>query len=193
MGAATVLHWENFNHAHHTTVLWVVLYAVTPVLVPAVWVHNRRTASGDPSPGRVELPLAVRAVGGVLAVFVTGTAVALFVAPELMISVWPWTVSPLTARILSGWFVLFGVVNGAAALDPRWSAARILVQSELLGFTLVLADVVRVWGNFDQSNVLTWAVVGGMVLYVAAVLLLYVWMERRRGGRRREVAEVVGQ
>jgi len=179
MAVATGLHWENFNHGHHTFYLWVILYAVTPLLVPAVWALNRRTDSGGLTAGEVSLPRAVRVLGGGLGLAVTVSAVALFVAPGLLIDVWPWAVSPLTARILAGWFALFGVVNGVVVLDPRWSAARILVQSQLLGFALVLVGVVRAWDNFDQSNLLTWGVVGGMALYLSAVLALYVGMERR--------------
>jgi hypothetical protein len=117
--------------------------------------------------------------GGGLGVVLTVSAVALFVFPEIMISSWPWTVSPLTARVLAGWFALFGVVNGVVVLDPRWSAARILVQSQMIGFTLVLLGVARVWHNFDPSSVLTWGVVGGMVLYLCAITVLYLGMERR--------------
>ena len=179
MAIATVLHWANFNHSHHTFVLWVVLYAVTPVLVPGVWVYNRRTDPREPTAGAVRLPRAVRLLGGGLGLVVTVRAVVLFVAPAPMIDAWPWAVSPLTARVLAGWFALFGVVNGVVVLDPRWSAARLLVQSQLLGFALVLAGVVRFWGNFDPSDPLTWAVVGGMALYLVAILVLYVWLEAR--------------
>jgi len=179
MAAATALHWANFNHGHHAFVLWVVLYAVTPVLVPAVWWINRRTDPGERAGGDVGLPPVVRAFGGGLGLLAAGSAVGLFLVPGVMIDVWPWTVSPLTARILAGWFALFGVVDVAVVLDPRWSAARILVQSQMLGFALVLAGVVRVWHNFDPSNALTWGVVGGMAIYLAALLVLYVGMERR--------------
>jgi hypothetical protein len=125
------------------------------------------------------LPRVVRLCGGVLGLVVTVSAVVLFAVPDLMIGAWPWTVSPLTARILAGWFVLFGVVNGAVVRDGRWSAARVLVQSQVVGFALVLVGVVRFWGNFDGSNTLTWPVVGGMALYLALVSTLYVRMERR--------------
>jgi hypothetical protein len=97
-----------------------------------------------------------------------------------MIGAWPWSVSPLTARILAGWFALFGVVNGAVVVNPRWTGARILVQSQILGFAMVLVGAVRVWDNFDPSNGLTWGVVGGMALYLGAILVLYLGMERRR-------------
>jgi len=179
MAIATVLHWENFNHSHFTFDLWVFLYAVTPVLIPAIWALNRRTEPGEVEGDELLLPQAVRMLGGVFGIIVTVSSVALFVAPELMVGVWPWTVSPFTARILAGWFALFGVVNGVVVLDPRWSAARILVQSQILGFTMVLIGAVRVWTNFDPSKVLTWGVVGGMALYLIAILLLYIWMETR--------------
>lgn len=179
MAIATVFHWENFNHGHHTFFLWVVLYAVTPVLIPGIWALNRRTDAGEPAVGEIRLPRVVRLLGGGIGVVVTVCAVVLFVAPEIMIGAWPWTVSPLTARILAGWFALFGVVNGVVVLDSRWSAARILVQSQLLGFTLVLIGVVRVWENFDPLNSLTWGVVGGMAMYLGAILVLYLGMETR--------------
>lgn len=179
MAIATVLHWENFNHSHHTFYLWVFLYAVTPVLIPAVWRLNRRTESGEVATGEDRLPRAVRLFGGGLGFVVTVSAVVLFVVPELMINSWPWTVSALTARILAGWFALFGVVNTVVVLDPRWSAARILVQSQIIGFALVLAGVPRVWDNFDPSNILTWGVLGGMMLYLISLLVLYIGMEYR--------------
>lgn len=179
MAIATVLHWDNFNHSHVTFVLWVFLYAVTPILIPGIWAVNRRTASRESVGGGPKLPQAVRIVSRIIGVMVTLSALALFVAPELMIGVWPWTVSFFTARILAGWFALFGVVNSVVVIDPRWSAARILIQSQLLGFTLVLLGVVRVWANFDPANLLTWGVVGGMTVYLITILVLYIWMETR--------------
>ena len=129
MAIATVLHWENFNHSHYTFVLWVFLYALTPLLVPAIWTVNRRT-SGKLGEDETRLPRLVRVLGGVMGVVITASAVVLFVVPDVMINVWPWTVSPLTARILAGWFALFGVVNGVVVLYHGgvplvyWSKAR---------------------------------------------------------------------
>jgi len=179
MAIATVLHWENFNHGHHTFFLWVFLYAVTPLLVPGIWLLNRRTASNAGAGEDVLVPKPVRLLGGGFGVVVAGSSLVLFAVPNLMIGVWPWAVSPLTARILAGWFTLFGVVNAAAVLDPRWSNARILVHSQVLGFALVLIGAVRVWDNFDQSNVLTWLIIGGMAVYLAGILVLYAVMEFR--------------
>lgn len=180
MAIATVLHWAAYNHGHHTFVLWVFLYAVTPLLIPGLWLLNRRTDPDEFGPRDVPLPGSIRLGGAILGFGITVTAIVLFIAPELMIATWPWIVYPLTGRVLAGWFALLGVVNVAAAFDRRWSAIRILVQSQLLGFGLVLAGAVRVWDNFDPSNPLTWGVVGGMGLYFIALLGLYWHMEARQ-------------
>ncbi|MFO7927393.1 MAG: hypothetical protein ACQET5_02850 [Halobacteriota archaeon] len=144
---ATALHWENVSHGHQTFYLRVFLYALTPVLIPPSGYSTDEAEPSAVEANVVELPRAVRLLCGDLGIVVVGSAVALFLVPELMIGVWPWAVSPLTTRILIGWFDLFGVVNPFVARDPRWSAARIPIQTRSLGFALVLAGVPRVWNN----------------------------------------------
>jgi len=179
MAVATVLHWANFNHDHEVFYLWVFLYAVTPILIPAIWLVNRRTASEPSATDGDLLPRVVRVAGVVLGVVVTVGAVAMFVAPGIVIDTWPWTVSPFTTRILAGWFALFGVLNVAGVVDPRWSGARILVQTQVLGIGMGLIGIARAWPNFDPSNWLTWGLIGGTVAYLGALVVLYLVMESR--------------
>ena len=179
MAAATVLHWGNFNHDHWVFYLWVFLYAVTPLLVPGVWVLNRGYASDVETTGGPRLPDAVRVVGAGLGIAVTVGAVVLFVAPGVVLDRWPWAVSPFTTRILAGWFALFGVLNVAGVVDPRWSGARLLVQTQIVGISMGLLGIVRAWDDFDPANPLTWGLVGGTVVYLGAIVVLYLVMERR--------------
>ena len=183
MAAATLLHWENFNHAHVTFYFWTVLYIVSPVLIPGIWLLNRRTDPRKPASEFREMPPWLRWGAGVSGVLITLTAVVFFIVPEGMIANWPWTVSPLTSRILLGWFALFGVANLMVAFDRRWSAARILAHSQMIGFSLVLLGAVRAWANFDTTNPYVWPLVGGMVGYLLLVMLVYVVMDRRQSGR----------
>lgn len=179
MGLATALHWGNFNHDHVTFGIWTVLYAVAPVLVPAIWAFNRRMDPHDPDGTEARLPAPVRWASGLGGLAVTLMAALLFVRPAGLIAYWPWALSPLTARILLGWFALFGVVNLAIAFDVRWSTARIPVQTQLLGFGLVLVGAARAWGDFDPTNPVTWGFLGGFGLYLLALLAVYVAMETR--------------
>jgi hypothetical protein len=89
-----------------------------------------------------------------------------------MIDVWPWTLTPLTAQVLGGWFALPGVVALMMALDGRWSAIRITLNSQLIGLGLILLGAARDWGSFDESNPLSYVFVGGLGCLFAGLLAL---------------------
>lgn len=179
MAVATALHWANFNHAHVTFAIWVFLYIAAPLLVPAIWYLNRRTDPRDSVGTNQRLPNVAQWAFGASGTVITATAVLLFFVPEPLMNNWPWDASPLTARIMLGWFALFGVVNLAVALDSRWSAARIPIQTQLIGFGLLLGGVIRAWSDFDAGSPVTWAFIGGFILYLLALVALYALMERR--------------
>jgi hypothetical protein len=69
----TLLHWLAFAHGHLAFVLWLILYAVTPILVPALWLINRHADPGGAEAHDVRVPKAVRlglgALGAGLLVF----------------------------------------------------------------------------------------------------------------------------
>jgi len=57
LGVATFLHWRTFNHGHVSFWAWLTLYIVTPLLLPLLYVRNRRHDPG-PGPGDVLVPIA---------------------------------------------------------------------------------------------------------------------------------------
>lgn len=194
MGIATVLHWDAFTRGHFSTWLWVFLYVVTPVLIPALWVYNGRTDPGRPTPGNVTaesansgsvpsavatVPPVVRWTSGFVGVVLTAVILILFVRPGPMIDLWPWAVSPLTARVLLGWASVFSIVSVFFAFETRWSAARIPIESLVIWFGLLLIGFARSWGDVDPTNPILWAILGGITAYLVGLSALYVLMERR--------------
>jgi hypothetical protein len=65
------------------------------------------------------------------------------------------------------------------AVDPRWSAIRIVAQSQLIGLALILLAIPRAWDSFDHANPLTPAFIVGMGGLFLALLALNVAMELR--------------
>ena len=179
MGIATYLHWDAFNHGHFSTWLWVALYVITPVLIPALWVYNGRTDPRRLRPGQLEIPRVVRYTSGIVGVVLSVVIVVLFVNPDWMVAEWPWAVSPLTSRVLLGWAAVFSVVNVYIAFERRWSAAKIPIHSLVIWFGLMLVGFARSWGDVDASNPILWVVVGGIVVYLVGLSGLYVYMERQ--------------
>lgn len=177
MAVATVRHWEAFTVGHPSTWLWVGLYVVTPVLIPLLWWYNGRIDDGSTLDGRI-IPLPIRFICAAVGAMLTIALVALFTMPEFMIDRWSWSLSPLTARVLVGWGLVFAVVNVAVAFERRWTAATIPIESLVIWFTLVLIGFPRRWGDLDPDNPLLWLLVGGIVAYLVGLIALYLAMER---------------
>jgi hypothetical protein len=183
MGVATILHWGKFIHTNLAFWLWAILYFTTPFLVFGVWWRNRRE-NVPAAVSELLLPpvaAAVIAVSGAAALL---TCCFLFLAPSAAMKIWPWTLTPLTARVVGAIFAL-GVAGLGAVWDKRWSSARILIQ--VAGFMLVLIAVaaVRARHDFDPGKPLTWVFLVGFVAVAVGTAALYVRMERRvaRAGR----------
>ena len=116
------------------------------------------------------------AVGGITLMVST----LLFVWPSAMISVWPWALTPLTARVTAAMFALPGLVGIGIALDPRWSSARLILQAQAFSLAFILIGAVRAWGEFDASSPVAYVFIGGLSLMLLGILAFFVFMESRR-------------
>ena len=176
--AATLLHWDKFRHGSVPFMLWVWIYAITPVLVPAVWLLNRPRDPGTPEPADAVLARPTRAVLVAAGILLLAVAAAMFLRPTALISAWPWPLTPLTARAVAGFIALPGVAWLAIAADGRWSAGRVAVQTVALGVILMIGAVTRAWSEFDHSNVLSYLYVAGLAGTLVGLAALYALEER---------------
>jgi hypothetical protein len=177
---ATLLHWDRFTHDHVSFITWVFLYAITPGLVLGVWLRNLRTDPGIPDADDIDTPAPVLWTMGVAGLVLLTAGLLLFALPSLLISTWPWTLTPLTARVVGACFALTGVFGLAIARDRRWAAARIALQSEAFAIVLILVGAVRAWTDFKIGNGFTWVFVGGLAAMLIAILALYLALEAKR-------------
>jgi hypothetical protein len=176
MGTATIIHWDKFNHRHVAFWLWTFLYFTTPFLVVWVWLRNRRyDLPAAPDERRLTPPAAraIAVVGG-LAVVV---GLFLFLAPSVAVQIWPWSLTPLTARVLGGVFCL-GLAGLGALVDSRWSSARVPLQVALVMLTMMVVAGLRAYRQIDATNPVTWLFAIGFVGLTLAILVLYRRMER---------------
>jgi hypothetical protein len=173
LGIATFIYWDRFDHNHLAFWLWTGLYVTTPFLVTLAWLHNRPTDPGRLEPDDHYLPQPIRTVLKATGVLQFTIAVILIASPSTMIGIWPWTLTPLAAATLGGWFALPGVTALMMGIDGRWSAIRITLESQLIGLTLILLGTARSWAQFDKSNALTYVFAGGMALLLVGLAGLW--------------------
>jgi hypothetical protein len=176
--AATLLHWDRFEHGNVAFWLWAGLYFTTPFLIPLVWLRNRPADPGVPEPGDAVLPRAARVVFALMGTIQVVVALFLFLFPRTAGEVWGWSLTPLTARSTSGWFAL-GVLGFLLAADTRWSSARVLVESLLVSLAFLEIGIVRAWDELDTARVATWLFAGGVAAGTVFLVALYGTMQRR--------------
>ncbi len=174
----TALHWPTFNHDHVSFWAWLLLYVTTPVLLPVLYVKNRRTDPGLPREGDVRMPRAVRLACGLGGAIQLSFAAVVFAWPDVVASSWPWPVDVATLRAISA-FIAFPAVTWLWFLfEERWSSFRVTQQTATLGLLLLTLGALRARGEFHTD--------GRFALYLAALAValvlnvtLYVAMERK--------------
>lgn len=181
LGVATMLHWDRFNHSHISFFAWTALYFTAPFLVAVIWLRNQVTDPGINDPQDVNIPVGWRGVIGVVGVITILISGLLFLQPALMIAVWPWQLSPLTARVVSAMFVLPGLVGLGIAVDSRWSSSRLILQSQAFSIVFILIGALRAWGDFNQSSPASYLFVGSLVLLLIGIVAVNLVMESLRG------------
>lgn len=175
---ATVLHWDRFDLSHFPFQLWLVLYIITPFLVPFLWLRNRVTDPGTPEASDLRVPDFARYsfyAFGVLGLLLTAL---FFITPQILIDLWSWKLTPLTARVLGGWFALLGVGGLVTGRETRWSAWRIPMQSITLWGLLVLVGALFNSSDFAPAGLWNPFTLGVLVSLLA-LLVFQVGLELR--------------
>jgi hypothetical protein len=197
LGIATILHWDRFNHSHISFFAWTGLYFTAPFLVMAAYLSNRAqdihpvstesvdTKSVDTKSVDTEsvdtpqtlIPTKLRAIIGVIGSITLVVSLFLFLSPDIMIGIWPWKLTPLTARVVGAMFSLPGVVGLGIAFEPRWSAARVILQAQGVSILMILIAAGRAWADFDTQKIGTWLFLGGLSGLFLLIAGLYIYME----------------
>jgi len=181
LAAATFLHWDRFHFGHVSFITWVVLYVTTPVLVLIAIVLELREDDGAPEADELTIPGPWRYVLALVGAVASVTGLVLFAVPSLLIGVWAWEVTPLTARIVGAVLTLPGMVNIWMLWDSRWSAFRRVFQAQLVSLAcIVLAIGVR-FGDLEWERPAAWLFTIGIAVSAAVYLVFYISLERRRG------------
>lgn len=179
LGIATFLHWETFNHGHVSFWAWLSLYIVTPLLLPVLYLKNRRHDPGVTGreflvPGRIRVAMA--SAGAAQLAF----AALLYLRPSLFIDRWPWPMTALTVRTLAG-FTAFPAVSALAfGFERRWSALRWPFETAMLGLALVGVAGVRATGEFTGAAGWIWRI--GLVVWLACLGAVWLTLQRLAGG-----------
>ena len=148
---ATLVHLDKFDLDSIFGWFWLVVYcSVPPALAVLVWAQARRPAG--PAPQGRPIPAALRAALLLQAVVMGGLGVVMYVEPSTAGDLWPWALTPLTARAVSAFLIGFAAAAAYAAWDNRLVpfAGAAYAYAALGALELLAAAVFS--GDFDGGG-----------------------------------------
>jgi hypothetical protein len=175
---ATLLHLDKFSQ-NLSFVTWMALYAVTPFLVAALAIAQRRQDSGAADARDVAIPRPVRIALAAIGACALAAGAVLFVVPQLGVDTWAWDLTPLTARVTGAVLSLTGVVNLALLRDERWSAFRLLFGSQPVSLAAIAASLIAGREALRWDRPITPAFVTLVVVAALSYGAFTLWCERR--------------
>jgi hypothetical protein len=144
---------------------WLTIYVVVPVAMLALLLPQERTAGTDPPP-RHPVPRVLRGLLGVESVVLTLVGAALFAAPSTAATLWPWPLTPLTARVVAAWLVAFGVATALAAVAGDLERLRTAAIAYTVFGVLVAVALARFAGTVEWADPAAWVFAGVVVAVI---------------------------
>ncbi len=175
---ATLLHIERLHFASTdpitlaATWTWLAIYALVPVAMLIVLVLQNRAPGEPPAPGPPLEPW-LRAVFGVQAAIMVILGIVMFLAPQTVLPIWPWTLTPLTARAVAAWLIGLGIAAAQESWENDYTRIRPALLSSVLFGVLELIALVRYFGDAAAGGASLWL----YLLFIISLLAvgLYGW------------------
>ena len=181
LGVTTILHWDKFTPGHIAFILWAIFYFTTPFLVLAAWLVNRREDPGSSAQER-SFPVFWRVFFSLQALGTLSLSLVLFLAPTVLIPVWPWKLTALTARVLAAMFAIPGVLGLEITFKLHWSSARRLLEAQVISFLMILIAILRSRADFSGGDLVYSAFITAVILILVALAFLFFQMRNKTPG-----------
>jgi hypothetical protein len=180
----TILHLDRFHLAAADPLsrgaawAWLIVYVSVPVLMLGAWIVQARTPGSTP-PIQQPLGAPITICTALLALILIPFGLALLLVPQLVIPVWPWVLTPLTARAIGAW----GFALGIAMIHAIWERDRNRVRVATWGIAtfgiLELIAIARYPADITWGLPQAWLYLGFM-LFVAIFGVTSVVIARKR-------------
>jgi hypothetical protein len=173
---ATLVHLDKLHFDDDFTALgalakgaawfWLTVYVVLPLAMLVLLVVQERAPGGDP-PARHPVPGVLRAALGVESAVLLAVGVPLYAVPTTAATLWPWELTPFTARVTAAWLLAFGLAAALAAVAGDLHRLRTATIAYTVFGVMVLISVLRFPGTVEWDRPVAWLF---LAMTVAVVL-----------------------
>jgi hypothetical protein len=159
---ATLLHLDKMHFSAGGPLLaqgaawfWLAVYVVVPVLMLAFLWPQEHAPGVDPEPSH-PVPGGLRIALAVESAVLLPVGAVLFVSTDSAATLWPWALTPFTARVVAAWLVAFGLATALAAATGDLARLRTAAVAYTVFGILVLGAVLRYASTMAWDEPVTW-------------------------------------
>ncbi len=177
---ATLIHIPIFNWSHPIAWAWLFVYVVSPIATAVVYLsmEYRYTA---PRPEEPSLPQLFTPLMIILAAVSGIAGIALFIWPSLapatppgkVVAWWAWSLTPLTARVVGGWYLAAGTLYFTIARQRSYRTVKMGVIGLFAVTALQLFGALTHNASFDGPalSIVLYLLNSAIVFALAALIL----------------------
>lgn len=167
---ATLLHLDKFTFDNVNGWLWVIVYVAVPPLLLFLLARQLREPGIDP-PRTVLIEHLLLPVIGLQALVVLVIGVALWITPSTADTLWPWALTPLTARATGAWLLALAAGFGVTLWERDWLRIRVAVPTFTAIPLLQFIALARFSDTVNWNSAGIWLYLGFLVSVLALGLL----------------------
>jgi peptidoglycan/LPS O-acetylase OafA/YrhL len=164
--AATLIHLDKFDMDSLFGWFWLAVYCAVPLALAFLIRQQLAVPRQAGGPGATAVPALLRVTLGGQAVVMVGLGIALWASPSSADTIWPWPLTPLTARAVGAFLIGFAAAAAFAALDNRIERLRGAAYAYATLGVLELLAALIFGEHFDDGESAIY------VLFAASVLLV---------------------
>jgi hypothetical protein len=180
----TFLHLDRFAPGFRLY-YWLVIYIVAPLLAVVFYIQHERGGAVWDVVGQPVAPL-TRFVA-----IITGALLVLFgliclAWPSLVITVWPWTITPLMVRIFASWFSAFGFGLLWFLPERDWSRLYQIPNLMIAAAVLDLLITFLHWDNLNSTGLNLWLFCFHLAAFGLIGVFMHWWQHRAVNGKQKQ-------
>jgi hypothetical protein len=161
---ATFLHWDKFSVGTTPFYVWFASYLLPPPIFIAAYLWHQRKAKNETSTSD-EIPAWLRWILLIVGIIFVLIAIIAFFFPSLLIPIFPWQLTPLTSRSLSGWIAIVGVLMLSMYRENHRTRSRLAIPMLILILPTLLLQLTRFSNEVNWASPTLWF---GLILFAIA-------------------------
>lgn len=180
--SATFLHWDKFSTGITPFYVWFASYLLPPPIFVSAYLWHQRRADVQKTSSDSPLPTWIRTLFWIIGIGLSLIALSAFIFPSLLIQNFPWQLTPLTTRSLTGWIMILGVVLISMLRENDKARVRFATPFLILILPTLLLQMSRYFNQVNWGNSTLW--VGMTIAAVMCICGVYLamgnWQESLR-------------